>query len=1033
MKNMCVYLIMSMLLIMNKVTVVHSASVPSYIAQAVHRTSYFVLPLLLLLFYVEPAFAQHNKQQFTIQGRVVNADNGELVEMAAVRLFSYSGADSTLIVGVQTDLNGAFFIKAPAGNYSLIISSVGYVQKKIPCKITGSDVNLKSINLQEDVQVLGEVQVRGTAAEMVVRGDTLEYNAAAYKTQENAMVEDLLKKMSGVEVSTDGKVTVNGEEVKGIRIDGKKFFGDDVQMATKNIPAEMIDKIQVIDEKSDMAKLTGFEDDDTERIINLTLKENRKKGLFGNFNGSLGSDALGDDQTKLFHYSYQGSSRDKAAQFFREDFRYNANAFMNLMLGESQTTIIAGANNTNEFRSGRGRGPQMGNNSGITWTENLGVNTNIVAGDKVLIGADASLNHSYNFTSTRSEKEQYLTSETGNLKYNNLDSTLKTSKAWDASMRLEIEYNIDTLNKLVFQPRISYTNTWYNQFNDYLYLRDNRELPTLADGQDSIETMSFGTQTNTSLNSEVGAQLRIIYNHKFNKPGRTLTVNAFSSLNNTDDSSLNLATGTKQLDQQQKKKSNVVTSNVRVSYVEPIWNRQHFIETVLSFRNSYTVSDKHQYSPATDALGNVLLNAGEKQYTVLDSAYSNTFSNNFFSEILELNYRYINKELDLSAGMRVNPSQTISQTQYYTGENVSIVKNVWNWAPQATIKYKLGKKQFIRLRYRGRSVQPSVSQMEPVRDNSNAMAETVGNLNLSPAFSHGLHFMFSRFNQETMASMMGGLHANLTKDALVNNAIYDETGKVYRQTVNAKALPYDVSADFMITTPIVKNRLHLNSRTAVSYNQRLAYILKEQKAADVENWLADNILLLGDESRTGNIRANEDLSIRLTHDVLDFGVRGNITYSHTRNSISASNYTNTIDWGVTADFVFHLPYNWSIATDIGYNDRWGYNLEGALSEILWNASLSKTWSGMTLALQMNDILNQKKNVLETIGENYVQYQRFNTLPTYFMLSFTYKINKMGDLKAKGRGAFMQEIIEQGGDPAKGPLPGQIPQGPPPGM
>lgn len=975
------------------------------------KTALFLLAVIFSL----SAVAQH-----TIQGRVVNADNGELVEMATVRLFSYSGADSTLVQGVQTDLNGAFFLKAGRGSYAVIISSVGYQQKKVAVKVGASDVNLKSISLKEDVQVLGEVQVRGTAAEMVVRGDTLEYNAAAYKTQENAMVEDLLKKMSGVEVSTDGTVKVNGEEIKGVRIDGKKFFGDDVQMATKNIPAEMVDKIQVIDEKSDMAKLTGFEDDDTERIINLTLKQNRKKGLFGNFNGSLGADALGDDQTKLFHYNYTGTDADKAGQFFREDFRYNANAFMNLMLGESQTTIIAGANNTNEFRSGRGRGPRFGNNSGITWTENLGVNTNIIAGDKVVIGGDASLNHSRNFTSTQAEKEQYLISDDGgSITYNNNDSTRKTSKTWDAFMRLEVEYNIDTLNKLVFQPRIAYTNTWYNQQNDFLYMRKAASaMPS--------DTMSFGNQTNLSLSSETSAQLRIIYNHKFSKPGRTLTVNAFGQFTDTDASGDNFASGTKHLDQHQTKRSDALNTRLRVSYVEPIYGKNHFLETVLAFHNTLTTSDKRQYSPLTDVEGN-------KHYTELDSAYSNTFTNTFFSEILELNYRYINKEFDLSAGMRVNPSQTISRTQYASGEQVAFSNYVWNWAPQATLKYKFGKKDFIRLRYRGRSVQPSVSQMEPVRDNSNAMSETVGNLNLKPAFQHGLHFMFSKFNQETMGSMFGGLHANITKDALVSNSIYDETGKVYRQTVNAKGVPFDVWADYMINTPVVKNRLHFNSRTALSYNQRLAYLLKEQTAADVEKMLENNALVLGEESRTGNFRANEELGLRLTHDVIDFGVRGNITYSRTRNSLSSANVNNTIDWGVTADFVFHLPYNWSIATDIGYNDRWGYNLDGSLSEIMWNASVSKTWKGATLSLQMKDILNQKKNVLETVGENYVQYQRFNTLPTYFMLAFTYKINRMGDLKAKGRGGFMQDMIEQGGNPSTGPRPGQFPPGPPPGM
>lgn len=946
-------------------------------------------------------------QSHTIQGRVVNQDNGELLEMTTIRLFTYTadGKDSTLVHGVQTDMNGAFYLKAADGQYQLIVSNVGYFSKKVPVRVAGKDVNLRSIALKEDVQTLGEVQVRGTAAELTVRGDTLEYNTAAYKVNENAMVEDLLKKMSGVEVSADGKVTINGEEVKGVRIDGKKFFGDDVQMATKNIPADMIDKVQVIDEKSDMAKLTGIEDDDTERIINLTLKANKKKGMFGNFSGALGADALGDDQTKLFHYNYQGTPAEKAGQFFREDFRYNANAFMNLMLGESQTTVIAGANNTNELRSGRGRGPRMGNNSGITWTENLGVNTNVAISPKWTFGGDAALNHSYNFTLSDSEKEQY----TSGLTYNNSDSTNKTSKAWDANMRLEFEWKPDSVNTLLIKPNLSYTHSWSNQANDFLYLSRDSITPNVFD------TLSFGNQRNESLSKEINAKLQMIYSYKFkSKKGRSISVNAQGGLTDTDAGSFNIASGSiTPVDQKQDKLSNSYNYSLKFTYIEPIYSVNHFIETSLYFGQTYRTSSKQQFN-YDNALG--------AYSTTPDSTYSNSFVNNYFSEYLEANYRYLKDKYDLTVGVRVNPTQTYSKTAYADGTVFDTLNTVWNVAPRMTFKYKFGKKKFARIIYRGISEQPTVSQMEPVRDNSNAMSETVGNLGLNPGFRHLIRAMYSSFNQDRLSSIATGIRANFTKDALVYNTIYDHTGKAYRQTVNANTMPFDVSADLMYNTPIIKNRLHFFTRTEVGYNQRLAYVSHTGAAVDASQ------LPLGDESKTGNLQVKENLSVRISHDVVDFGLRGDLTYSRTTNT-QAVNITNTINWGVTADFTFHLPYNWAISTDIGYNDKWGYNLSGSLSEIMWNATIEKTWTNATLSLNMKDILNQKKNVVETIGENYIQYQRFNTLPTYFTLSFTYKLNRMGDLKAKGKGAFMQEMIENGGKPK----PGSVPMGPPPGM
>lgn len=963
--------------------------------------------LLLTLFGLLLAFAPIAAQTHTIQGHVVNQSNGELLEMSTIRLFSYSadGTDSTLVQGVQTDMKGAFFLSAKDGHYQLIVSNVGFFPKRVPIHVAGKDVILKSIGLKEDVQALGEVQVRGTAAELTVRGDTLEYNASAYKVNENAMVEDLLKKMSGVVIDADGKVTINGEEVKSVRIDGKKFFGDDVQMATKNIPADMIEKVQVVDEKSDMAKLTGIEDDETERIINLKLKKNKKKGMFGNFSGALGADALGDDQKKLFHYNYQGTTAEKTAQFFNEDFRYNANAFMNLMLGESQTTIIAGANNTNEFRSGRGRGFRMGNNSGITWGENLGVNSNVVMSPTWTFGGDASLNHNRNYTLTDSEKEQY----SDGITYNNSDSTNKTGKSWDANMRLEFEWKPDTLNTLLIKPNMSFTHSWTDQVNDFTYLI----LDTVT--QAKYDTLSYGNQRNEGITKEINANLQLIYSHKFaSKRGRSISLDARGGFSDTDGDSYNMASGSiSPVDQHQDKLSNSYNYSLKFTYIEPIVNLHNYIETNLYFGQTFRTSDKRQYNydPVTGDYS-----------TQLDTTYSNTFRNNYFNEYLEVNYRYLKDKYDLTVGVRANPSQTRSTTTYADGYVFDTLNTVWNFAPRMTFKYKFGKKEFARIIYRGFSQQPSVSQMEPVRDNSNAMSETVGNLGLNPAFRNIVRMMYSRYNQDRLSSLTTGIRANFTKDALVYNTIYDNTGKAYRQTVNAQATPFDIGGDLMYNTPVIKNRLHFFTRTEVGYNQRIAYVSHTNDVVDSYN------LPLGEESKTGNWRASENLSLRLSHDVIDFGIRGNIAYSRTNNNQTA-NITNTIDWGVTADFTFHLPYNWSISTDIGYNDKWGYNLSGSLSEIMWNATIEKTWNNATLSLNMKDILNQKKNVVETIGENYIQYQRFNTLPTYFTLSFTYKLNKMGDLKATGRGAFMQEMIENGGKfkPGKGPM------GPPPGM
>lgn len=924
--------------------------------------------------------------QVVVSGKVVSAKDGSIVEMATIRLMK----DSMLVQGAQTDADGEFYLlRVAAGKYRLLVSSVGYRDQERTVTVGQEKVNMAPFRLEEDVQALAEVDIKGHASEMTVKGDTLEYNTAAYKMGENAMVEDMLKKMNGVQVDKEGNVTVNGESIKGIRIDGKKFFGNDVQAATKNIPAEMIEKIQVIDEKSDMAKITGIEDDESERIINLTLKANRKKGVFGNYKAGVGAD-------------------------ISPAFRYNGNVFTNVMLGESQTTILGSANNTNEIRSGRGRGGWSNqSNEGITRAENLGVNTNIdltsklknpKAGASLLLGGDASMNHSYNDMWSQTDKTIYST----DLTYHNTDTTSKIGRAWDAQMRLEVEYKPDSANKLLFKPNISYTNNESDGENTYRYMK----------GQDTIKN---GRQDQFSFSETINAKLQMIYSHNFAKPGRVFSMDAQVGMSDTKGNSSTKAWNALSLlydvNQRVRSTSGNVDYSLKVSWMEPIYGRNHFLETALTFKGSHRKSDKYQER----------YDESKGQY-VYDPDFSNNMRNDYFQEILSLNYRMVKEKVDLTVGGQVNPSQTRSKSYYGDVLARDTLISVWNWSPNASLKFKFGKREFMRLRYRGNSTQPSINQMEPVRNNSNAMYESVGNLGLNPSFKHSLFWMYSRYNEKQASSVMTGIRANLTKDALVSNTIYDQTGKQYSQTVNAGQLPWDLNADVMFNTPFAKKMMQFHTRTSIGYNERVNYVLREQDAKAIEEMISKNQFLRGNPNKTGNLSVGEELSLRFTHDIVDLGVRGNLNYNRTENSLM-NTINNTLNWGVTGDVEFHLPKNWNISTDCGYTARYGYQLDN-VNEIIWNASIDKTWGNATLSLKAYDMLHQKKNIVQIVSADAVTYKKFNTLPTYVMLTFTYKLNKMGGLKAKGAAGFMQEMIESGNTPGERP---KRPMGPPPGM
>jgi len=905
----------------------------------------FYLTVTLVLFLSISAYAQRS-----IQSTVFDSKNGQPIELGTVRLLRQT--DSTLVQGCNTDLKGSFMLsKVKPGNYILAVSSIGYLKYYKNIAMQQKDVILKSIQLSENAHLLKEVEVKGTAAQMVVKGDTLEYNANAFKTTENAVVEDLLKRLPGAEVTSDGKIKINGEEIKKIRVNGKKFFGDDVEMTTKNIPAEMIDKIQVLDQKSDMALLTGFEDNDTERIINLTFKTNRKRGTFGNISGGAGLD-----------------TEDKV--------RYDGNMFLNMIDGETQTTLTGGGNNANTSRSSRGRngGGFGGISSGINTTQNIGVNNSSTINNKIKIGGDASLNHSSNETINESNQTTFLK----DLNNTNNSKNIAHNENYSANLRLEMEYKLDSLNTIIFQPTLSYNKSYSDSNRDYSYLS----------GADST---SRGTTINNGSGTTLNGGLGIIYNHKFaSKKGRTFTANFQSGISQNDNESYNtsynynfLTASDTTINQRTTNKSNKYNVSLRMSLVEPLWNLKNFLETAVSFSDTYNTSDKIQYNKDVNG-----------DYTSINNEYSNNYDNRFNKESLELNYRYIDKKYNLMFGMKGEPSQTYSSILYNNGTPVPITKNVFNFSPTARLQYNFGKKKFARIDYRGQTNQPDISQMQPIKNNSNLMNEIVGNPNLNPAFNQSLRIMYSSFNDQTFSSLNTFINANFTKDALVTNSIYDNSGKQYSQTVNADVMPFSLFGNVMFNTPLIKKRLQFNTATSAGYSRSIGYSSK-----GLNNELIDvNNFVLGDRSNTPSYNLGENLSLTFTQDLFEIGIRGGVRYTNTVNNLSKIT-TEITDWTGAGNIVAHLPYSINIGTDLNYTTRQGYgNFDQ--NQLIWNATIDKTVfkSKGVIALKVYDILHQQLNIRQTIGDNSISFNKYNTLTSYFMLSFTLKINKFAGAK-----------------------------------
>lgn len=920
-----------------------------------------ILYVLILLF---GSFVMTYSQN-SIATRIIDKNSQKPIEFAGVRLLQ--AKDSSLVEGMKTDSTGIVnFKNIKKGNYILQSSFVGYVTANQNLKMDSKDLMLGDFMMEEDAKMLKDLEVTGTQVQVVTKGDTIEYNAGAFKTTESAVVEDLLKKMPGVEVTADGKIMVNGQEVKKVRVDGKKFFGDDKEMATKNIPANLIDRVQVVDQKSEMAQLTGFDDGETERIINLTIRKDKKQGIFGNVTLGAGADT-------------------------NPEFRYDANTFLNIMNGNTRSSITAGANNVNTARSGRGRGGFGGSRSGITETQNLGYNINSELSNKLIVGGDATFNHSDNLVTSESNRENYMQNGT----YYNINSSSSNRENYQGNLRMEVEWKPDSLNSFIFQPNVGFTSSNSRSKSDFTYLQEQ-------------DTTSWGNSRNSSSGLDKDGGLTLIYNRKFSKPGRTFTARINSSMSEGESNGYNYSLKNAQdsttiLDQRNFNSSENLSYGARLSYVEPLGlSRKHFLETSLSFNGNQRNSVRNIFD--LDAFGD---------YSSKNMDYSNEFDNSFYRETLELNYRYVNPNYNLTLGMTAEPSQTSSTTTYGNASSIELKNNVINFAPVSRLQYNFGKKTFARLDYRGRTNQPSISQMQPVKNNTDLMNETVGNMNLKPAFSHDLRLMYSNYNQETFRSFNIGINANATKDNLTNNSIYDKTGKRYVQTINSDKIPYNLNSFFMFNQPFLK-KFNVSSNTSFGVNQQYGFTSKNVNVdlIDINN------LLLGDLSNTIRYNASENLSLSYTHEIVDVALRGGLGYSYSKNNFNAKP-TETYDWNTSLNLGLRPTQKLSFNTDLSFNKQNGYSSFNA-SQWLWNASMDFTTfkSKGIFSLRVVDILQQRQNISQSVGDNYIQFSKSNALPSYVILSFTYKISKFAGLSSSDK-----ESMENSGRRGPGMMPG----------
>ena len=650
------------------------------------------LLMLLMILFSPMAFAQQSGVNVT--GSVVEQGSDTPIEQATVRLLNVK--DSAMVRGVVSARNGSFTLKnVKKGSYLLHITFIGYDPLYQPLQITGkkNPVNVGKLELSDGAIELGEAVVIGKAPEVTVRNDTVEYNADSYKVTEGSVLEDLLKKMPGVEVDSEGKITVNGKEVKKVMVDGKEFFSDDPKVASKNLPAKMIDKLQVLDKKSDMAQMTGFDDGEEETVINLTVKPGMKQGWFGNAYGGYGS-------------------KD----------RYEGNAMVNRFVNNDQITFMGGANNTNNMGfsdlastmfsgmgGGGGRRGGFGAGSGITSSGNAGLNfSKEFKPDKLTLGGNTRYSHSDNDARSKSDRQNILPGDSSS--YDNSEAMSRT-KSDNFGVDFRLEWKPDTMTQLIFRPSFSLSHSMNDNFSDATTLDNERD------------TVNTNKSNNYSESNGYNLNASIDFSRKLNNKGRVFSAtlsggnsDSYSDgMNRSDIVYFNQTDALKNsiIDQRSRYDNKGFNYRAYVSWVEPI-GHNNFIQA------TYSISQRKQ-----EALKNVYNQDADGIYNVLDSAYSQSYRNNFISQRASLSFKSQREKFNYTIGLNLDPSYSSSEN--FVGDTTlsKITRKVVNLSPMAQFNYMFDKRTNLRIMYNGRTSQPSMTQLQPVADISDPTNITI--------------------------------------------------------------------------------------------------------------------------------------------------------------------------------------------------------------------------------------------------------------------------------------------------------------------
>ncbi len=945
-----------------------------------------LLVMITLLFYSLNGYAQ---KSYSISGMVKDNVNGTLIG-ATVTLRNNGGS---VVAGTSVDVEGHFVLSdIPAGSYKLNISYLGFDDYNRDISVVDGEVNLGIIKMgMTKSTALNEVKIVEKTPPVQQKQDTTQFNAGSFKVNPDATAEDLISKMPGMNLS-GGTPQAQGEPVAKVLVDGKPFFGNDPSSSLKNLPAEVIDKIQVYDEKSEQAQFTGFDDGNTSKTINIITKQGKREGIFGKLYAGIGADSA----------QLNGGS---------DGYKYNAGGNINYFQGNRRISLIGQTNNINiqNFSSqdllgisggsgGRGFGGRGGSSggvgafggggsggnftlatqSGISKTNAAGLNYTDKWGKKIDITASYFFNNSNNTTNQVTQKKYMLNGLAGQV-YN------ETSKAVTENdnhrFNLRLNYTIDSFNSILFIPSFSAQ-------------RNKSSSNLLGQTLKNESGANLLNQTINNYNSDLsGYNLNnmLLFRHKFEKKGRTLSLFANGGYNKNDGASSLYAQNLlgdgamDTLDQETDINKNGWNINSNVNYSEPL-SKKSFLQIQYGLNYQQNKSDKRTYN----------LSHQTNDYTLVDSLLSNTFSTGYATHKGGLTYRYMDSSYNFNIGVEFqNASLDNERILPYSN---TLKRSFNNVMPSARFQYNFDRKKTLRLFYRTSTNAPSIDQLQDVVNNTNPLQQSSGNPSLVQSYQHNLSVRYNATNTNTGSTFFALLSGTATQNYIGNNTTIATTDMIIDNihlTPGAQfSRPYNMNGYYNLRSFVTYGVPLSTLRSNFNINGTLAYARTPGIINDQKNYANNTTLGLG-------LVLSSNISEKI-----DFTLSSNPTYNLVRNTLNAGANNEFFNQAsrLSLNYIFwkgivfntELNYQYNAGLGAGYNQNY----------LLWNMSLAKKLFKKQqgeIKLLVYDLLKQNASVASTVTDAYIQYTQTNVLQQYFMLTFTYNLRFF-----KG-GASMKDI------------------------